>query len=281
MKPEEGNDVGSATLGKARVGVDCGASLVKVAVRGPTGTEYRVWPASGPERVAEALVELAPGAVAMTGGGSAALAALLPGEVLQVGEFEAWAAGARSLLADAGQEAGGPLVVVSVGTGTSAVLAHEDRVERIGGTALGGGTLLGLGSLLADAADFEQITELAARGDRHRVDLLVSEIYEQVSGNFTAASFGKPALRAGERPSPEDLCHAVTWLVGENVALIVAAHAAARDVKRIAFGGSTLHENPALREVIDWMSRIVGREPVFLEPAEYVGAVGCLEQLTP
>jgi len=279
MKPEEGNDVTDAAHGNTNIGVDCGASLVKVAIRDPAGTEYRVWPSSQLEQVVEALAGLSPRAVALTGGGSPSLAALLSGEIQLVGEFDAWAAGARAMLAEVEDEPGGPLLIVSVGTGTSAILAQDGKVERIGGTALGGGTLLGLGALLADADCFEQVTALAAKGDRHRVDLLISEIYEQVSGNFTAASFGKPDLRKGARPSPEDLCHAVVWLVGENVALIAAAHAAGRGVKRIAFGGSTLRENPALREVIDWMSRIVGREPVFLEPAEYVGAVGCLELL--
>ena len=53
----------------------------------------------------------------------------------------------------------------------------DDKFERIGGTATGGGTFWGLGKLLTKAKDFDDLLELAAVGDHRKVDMLVKDIY--------------------------------------------------------------------------------------------------------
>jgi type II pantothenate kinase len=113
------------------------------------------------------------------------------------------------------------------------------------------------------------------------VDLLVSDIYRAgeipLAGELTAANFGRLALaEAGEAPSREDLAHALMGLVGENVALVCGGLAAAAQVNRVVFGGSTLRGNPALVEVLDTITRALGRTPVFLREGEFAGALGAL-----
>jgi type II pantothenate kinase len=150
----------------------------------------------------------------------------------------------------------------------------------LGGTALGGGTLMGLGGLLLGGASFEEIIALAARGDRRRVDLLVSDIYRPgeiaLAGDATAANFGKPAVHRGP-PAPEDLANAIMGMLGENVALICTGLAAAHGVRRIVYGGSTLRGNRPLRDVLTLITTAFGREPLFLDAGEYAGAIGALE----
>lgn len=69
--------------------------------------------------------------------------------------------------------------------------------ERVGGTMIGGGTLVGLASLLTGTKDFEEICELAEKGDQKNVDMVVRDIYGEnspggkLTRNLLASSFAK------------------------------------------------------------------------------------------
>jgi type II pantothenate kinase len=273
----------TGTGGRVRLGIDVGATLAKLAIaRGEGRVEYRLAPAHAIERLALEVEGLTPDRVGVTGGGALPLSRCLSLDTTAVGEFEAWGAGSRALLQQAGRATDERHLLVSLGTGTSAMLVDGDRVTRVGGTALGGGTLLGLGAALTGLADFDSLVSLAADGDRRRVDLLVSDIYRAGSlplpGDLTAASFGKlTAPGRGEPPAPRDLAHAVLGLVGENVALICCGLAHGASVKRIVFGGTTLRGNPVLVDLLRGLCTAMGREPVFLRDGEFAGALGALE----
>jgi len=268
-------------LGEAvAIGVDAGASLVKLALREGDALSHELVPATEVAAVVERVAKLAPTRLGLTGAGAGELARQLGSEGVRVTEFSAWGAGVRRLLADQRPEVSEPYLLVSLGTGTSVLLAQGLGVSRVGGTALGGGTLMGLGGLLLAGASFAEIIELAARGDRRRVDLLVSDIYRPgeiaLAGDATAASFGKPRVHASSA-APADLASAIMGLVGENVALICTGLAAANGVRRICYGGSTLRGNRALRDVLALITAAFGREPLFLEGGEFAGAIGALE----
>lgn len=69
---------------------------------------------------------------------------------------------------------------------------------------MGGGTFWGIGSLLAKINDFDQLLEVAEKGDHTRVDMLVDDIYGGgydslgLSGDVIASSFGKAARQPGK-----------------------------------------------------------------------------------
>jgi type II pantothenate kinase len=259
-------------------GADVGATLVKLAVRDGRGdTSTATLPAEALDAVAERLRDLAPTRLGLTGGGAPRLVERLAQSAVLVGEFEAWAEGARRLL---GRDAPERFLVVSVGTGTSALLVEPKRVARVGGTALGGGTIVGLGAALCGVRDFDAIAALAARGDRRRVDLLIRDIYPEgdflLPGDVNAASFAKLALPDGGAPDAADLAHGIMGLVGENVGLICAGLAARLEVELIAFGGSTLRDNPALTAILGGVCAVLRRKPHFLADGQFTGAVGAL-----
>ena len=267
----------------AVAGVDWGATLTKLAVRRPDASlHFELLPADDGEACRRLLAEQGVVRVGATGGGAAALARQLGGAVAVVDEFEAWAAGAAALLAEAGSSPAPRHLLVSLGTGTSVLRVDGDRVARVGGTALGGGTLLGLAAGLIGTSDFARLTELAGRGSRSEVDLLVSEVYPEgdrpLPGDFIAASFGKLArrLRAGEPVAPADLAHALMGLVAENVSRICVGLAAASGVSRIVFCGSTLRGNPTLVGGLAILTRALGCEPVFPAQGEFAAALGAL-----
>lgn len=265
---------------RVAVGVDAGASLVKLCLQAGGASRNELLPAAALDAVAERVAGLAPHRIGLTGAGASELARRLGGESVRVTEFSAWGTGVRRLLAAQRPDVTEPYLLVSLGTGTSVLLAQGLGVSRVGGTALGGGTLMGLGRLLLGGASFDEILALAARGDRRRVDLLVSDIYRPgeiaLVGDATAANFGKPL--AHERPpAPEDLANAIMGLLGENVALICTGLAAAHGVRPIVYGGSTLRGNRPLRDVLTLITAAFGREPLFLDEGEFAGALGALE----
>ena len=156
------------------------------------------------------------------------------------------------------------------------MLADGMAVQRVGGTALGGGTILGLGALLLGTERFGDLVEMAAKGDRRRVDLLVSDIYRPgeipLAGDLTAANFGK----VGSRHERADVAHALMGLVAENVALICAGIGGALQVRTVVFGGATLRENRPLVDILAQITGFTGTRATFLREGEFAGALGAL-----
>jgi type II pantothenate kinase len=263
-------------------GVDVGATLAKLAIRASDGqTRFHLMPAQAIERVARKVESSSAAHVGLTGGGATELASLLRSDTVRVFEFDAWRRGAAELLRLQGSDCSGPFLLVSLGTGTSAMLVKGGEAIRLGGTALGGGTIVGLGAALTGSANFSKISELAQLGDRRRVDLLVSDIYPagelSLPGDLNAASFAKLALREQDGPAdPRDLAHAIMGLVAENVGLICAGLAASAGVSRIVYGGSTLRDNPTLIDILGIIAATHKHEVVFLENPEFAGAMGAL-----
>jgi len=266
-----------------RLGADVGATLAKLALRRPDGElALRVIPSDAIEAVAREIEALKPERIGLTGGGASRLAGLLSARCTTADEFEAWAAGARSLLRQASGSVPERFLLVSLGTGTSAMLVDADRSVRVGGTALGGGTLAGLGAVLVGTSDFDDLARLARAGDRRRVDLLVGDIYANgelpLPRDVNAASFAKLA-RPAEAAARDrrDVAHALVGLVGENVALICGGLAAAAGVENIAYGGTTLRNNPALTEILQALAPVHACRATFLPDGEFTGALGALE----
>lgn len=263
-------------------GIDVGATLCKLALRhesqagagGPVRWSMATRPSSDLDAVRAQVDDWAPARIVATGGGADRLGSHLAGvPVAHVTEFDAWARGAPVLAAAEGVPLPGRYLLVSLGTGTSVLSCESGRVGRVGGTALGGGTVLGLGRLLLGTASFTELAGLAARGDRRTVDLLVADVYRGAQApllrDLTAASFAK--LASTRR---EDLAHALMGLVGENVALLCGGFARGLSIESVVYCGSTLHGNPALREIVETITTLFGHHPVFLAQGAFCGAVG-------
>jgi type II pantothenate kinase len=269
-------------ISAAAAGVDLGATLAKLAIRASDGqTRFHLMPVQAIEQVARKVESSSPAQVGLTGGGATELASLLGSDTVRAVEFDAWRRGAAEMLRRQDRDRSGPFLLVSLGTGTSAMLVNGSETIRVGGTALGGGTIVGLGAALTGSANFAKIAELAVRGDRRRVDLLVSDIYPAgelfLPGDLNAASFAKLAHREQDGPAdPRDLAHAIMGMVAENVGLICGGLAVAAGVSRIVYGGSTLRDNPTLVEILELIAVSSGHEAVFLENPEFAGAMGAL-----
>ena len=273
---------------REEAGLDVGATLAKVvvvaadaALEDPATFQTLVCP-SGDVAALSAFLGRHPNAsLAATGAGAGRLQSALrsPREIVLTNEFEAWGEGERVLLARADFVPTTPHLLVSLGTGTSILRVGQDgRVARAGGTGLGGGTLRGFGQLLLGQVDHDALTALAGQGDRRRIDLLVKDLYQSgeisLQGNLTASNLGRVSSR-----DSRDIAHAITGLVGENVALLAAALSKQEVTSGpldVVYAGSTLIRNVVLRDILAFATSVGGARARFLPYGEFVGALGAL-----
>lgn len=274
----------ASTGERRRAAIDAGASLAKIAFA-DSDAQLRFEHRSALDlaSLARRVTELEPEDVALTGCGARALASLLALPSQRFEEFAAWGAGARSLFARASEAPPAKFLMVSLGTGTSVLLVDGGETRRVGGTALGGGTLLGLARALLATESFEELALLASRGERQRVDLLLSDIYAPdeiaLPGWATASSFGRLARTGADGVAREDIAAGIVHLVAENVALLCGGLALALGVRDVAIGGSTVPGNAALVETLERLVAAFGCAVHVLENGQYAGALGALELL--
>jgi type II pantothenate kinase len=267
---------GASADAGATVGADAGATLCKLVLPAPTELRLVKFPSGDLASLRRYLGDWKPRRVIATGGGAARLARELADvEVHTVPEFAAWARGAPLLAARIGLELPEKYLVAVVGTGTSVLAIEPGGAKRIGGSALGGGTLLGLGRLLLGVDSFDEICELASRGDRRRVDLSVGDIYPggeiALPPDLNASSFAKLDSR-----EPPDLAHALAGMLAENIGLICGNLARASGATAVVYCGSTLLHNRGMQEILRWVTAMHGATAHFPEHGAFCGALGAV-----
>lgn len=264
------------------IGVDAGGTLVKIAYESEDGNIRTLKMRS--DRLDEAAehIRLLAGdgqcRISLTGGKAEALRGRLQRPASVMPEFEATFAGIRWLLKRRGEDRES-FLLTNVGTGTSIHFVNGNAHTRLGGTGIGGGTLVGLSAMLTGVSDFNEVVRLAAAGDRSRIDLLVSHIYEgaapPIPGELTASNFGR-WLATGGSAGKEDILASVVGLVGETVAS-VSVHAAAQcGASCVLYIGSSFIGNDFLRKVVAGYTELRGSQAVMVPEGEYSGAYGAL-----
>lgn len=160
-------------------------------------------------------------------------------------------------------------VVVSMGTGTSYVLAEGDRLSHLGGIAIGGGTILGLAKLLLNTQDIEAIQAMSLQGDYKQVDLMIGDISKHplpgLNLNVTAANFGK----VEEMATKEDIAAGIVHMVLENLCHTGTLIAQGMGVKEFILIGSLA--NFAECEYITKDCAELAGEGVYFVIPEYAG----------
>lgn len=268
---------------EVNIGVDAGGTLIKVVYKTKEAIEYKKFHVSQLQDAARWINDFDDSTVCITGGKARLLTSSLRQPAKEMLEFEATCAGARYLLEQSGATRGA-CVLTNVGTGTSIHYLYDGKQRRLGGTGIGGGTLMGLSKLLTGLTDFDDLVQLAAKGERGRIDLTVGHIYEgaepPIPGNLTASNFGYvPSLQLTDGISQEDLLASVVGLVGETAATVSVLAAAQCNVSSIVFIGSTFYGNPLLKDVVTSYTKLRGASPMFLANGEYCGAIGALQSL--
>jgi len=99
-----------------------------------------------------------------------------------------------------------PYLLVNIGSGVSILkVKSTNDYERVSGSSMGGGTYWGLCRLLTNAATFEEVLDIAEKGDASEIDMLVKDIYgggysqQALKGSMVASSFGKLVMKEAPR----------------------------------------------------------------------------------
>lgn len=112
-------------------------------------------------------------------------------------------------------------VVVSLGTGTSLVLAKGGTYSHVGGTGVGSGTVRGLAKKLTGCTDLPEYFALAREGDLRKIDIQIGDLFsgtDTLPRDLTASNLA----RCGDEGSDADWAAAVINMVLE----VAGSHAA-------------------------------------------------------
>ncbi|NOU93315.1 type II pantothenate kinase [Paenibacillus sp. LMG 31456] len=264
-----------------KMGIDAGGTLIKIAYKeeASASLEFINFPSARMQEAVSWIMQHAPKAkVSITGGKAALLQSYLSqNEISTIVEFDATCSGVQYLLRDI-KTAPEAFVLTNCGTGTSIHYTDPNKHYRLGGSGVGGGTLIGLSYLLTGIGDFNEIIHTAKNGNRERVDLKVSHIYEgavpPIPGDLTASNFGNVRLDGSNTREVADLLASVMGLVGETVTTASVLAAGQCGVSSIVYIGSSFVGNGLLQDIVTGYTKLRGAEAVFLDHGPFSGAIG-------
>ncbi|XP_050435430.1 4'-phosphopantetheine phosphatase isoform X2 [Adelges cooleyi] len=177
-----------------------------------------------------------------------------------------------------------PYMLVNIGSGVSILkVESDDCYERIGGTATGGGTFWGLGTLLTKAKSFDELLELAEKGDHRKADMLVKDIYGGdyqnlgMHSDLIASSFGKLVLCLESDYNEADLARSLLFSISNDIGQIACLYAMMHNLKKVYFGGYFLRNHSLSMHTISFSINFWSRgtvQSLFLRHEGYLGAIG-------
>uniref|UniRef100_A0AAQ5XG85 4'-phosphopantetheine phosphatase n=1 Tax=Amphiprion ocellaris TaxID=80972 RepID=A0AAQ5XG85_AMPOC len=176
-----------------------------------------------------------------------------------------------------------PYLLVNIGSGVSIVKVEaEDKFERIGGSSIGGGTFWGLGALLTKTKRFDELLQLASKGQHTNVDMLVKDIYGGsygclgLTGDLIASSFGKSAT-ADKEFSKEDMAKSLLHMISNDIGQLACLYAKLHNLSRVYFGGFFIRGHPVTMHTITYSINFFTKgevQALFLRHEGYLGAIG-------
>lgn len=173
-------------------------------------------------------------------------------------------------------------LIVSMGTGTALVAASDKgrRIEHIGGTGVGGGTIEGLSRRLLATDRFEDIEEMANRGNASNVDLTVADVAGGPVGivpeDATASNFKKLKDDTDEN----DVAAAIFTMVSEVIGVVTVMAAKAYHLEKDVVLVGKLIQSKKIAERVNAVTRMFQIETCVPTNGEYGVAIGAAKSLT-
>lgn len=164
-------------------------------------------------------------------------------------------------------------IIAGFGTGTPFIMVDGKESRHIGGFGIGGGTLTGLAKLLIGNINIEELSEMAAKGDPAKVNLLIKDICNEAMPGLpldtTASNFGKTDTEA----TKEDIAAGLIRLVIETIGSAANLASQICNIKDIIAIGrlATLGTNRVIFDALENLYNIKFHVP---EYAGYRTAIG-------
>lgn len=204
--------------------------------------------------------------VALTGVGVEYCTLENTAEIVNVPEIEATGCGG-TYLADLEQA-----VVVSIGTGTSLVLAENGKYSHIGGSGVGSGTLRGIAKKIMGINNVHEFVSFAEKGDRKKVDLLIKDLFsgaETLPMDLTASNLAKCSDEASEEDWAAAYVNMVLEVAGSHAALACSGY----KIKNIIITGG-LSQSEIAKECYANFDRLYPQTYIVPEYSGFATAIG-------
>jgi len=174
-------------------------------------------------------------------------------------------------------------VVVSMGTGTSVVIAGSDGESiRLGGTGVGGGTLQGLAKMLLNVTGTENIIALAEQGDLKNIDLKIGDITKKdiipgMPEHLTAANFGK----INDLATKSDIALGIVNMVFETIGMVSIFAARQFTLRDIVLIGNltSIPQSEGIFENLNKMFEVNFHIPEYSRFGTVIGAALCAKEI--
>jgi type II pantothenate kinase len=168
-------------------------------------------------------------------------------------------------------------VVVSMGTGTAIVKVDGNDVKHLGGTGVGGGTLINLAEAFIGTKVFDEITQIASKGDLSKVDLRIADItgveIPSLPKDITACNFGKLEKEA----TKADILLGIVNMIFEVIGMMAVFASRSSNTKDIVLIGS-MTKVPYMNVVLRRFKALCDSNFVVPENAEFAVAIGAVKR---
>ncbi|MBP3251282.1 MAG: type II pantothenate kinase [Prevotella sp.] len=165
------------------------------------------------------------------------------------------------------------VIVVSMGTGTSFVMADGNSIRHIGGIGIGGGTLQGLSRIMLNTSDIKQVAALAMQGDIKHINLLIGDISAQPLPGLPMEATASIFARAQNDAPKEDIACGIISMVLQSIgsaSVLAAQGTGCRDM--VLIGNLSLL--PQCKEIFPALEKLYGVRFHIPKYSEYCTAIG-------
>ena len=180
-----------------------------------------------------------------------------------------------------------PHISANIGSGVSILkISSPEKYERVGGTLVGGGTLIGLSKLIIGIDDYDEIVELASKGNNENVDLtkkdLLKENEELKTDNDIISSLGKvyQYVLNGKKDEikKEDIALSLLNMICYHISQYTVLYAKQCNTDTIYYFGTFIKKNSIVDKILNqaskhWNKNIKVR---FNNFGGYLGTIGTL-----
>ena len=163
-------------------------------------------------------------------------------------------------------------IIISIGTGTSLVLARNGSFTHIGGTGVGSGTLRGISKKMFGTTDLREFFELAGQGNRLTVDITIGDLFsgtDTLPQDLTASNLAKASDDATKADWAMALINTVMEVAGSHAALACNGY----NVKNVVITGG-ISQTQIAKVVYDGFTKLYKLNYVIPEYSGFATAIG-------
>ena len=180
-----------------------------------------------------------------------------------------------------------PHISANIGSGVSILkISSQEKYERVGGTLMGGGTLIGLSKLIIGIDDYDEIVELASKGNNENIDLtkkdLLKENEELKEENDIISALGKvhQFVLNGKKDEikKEDIALSLLNMICYHISQFTVQYAKQSNIDAVYYFGTFTKKNNLVDKLLNhaskhWNKNIKVR---FNNFGGYLGTIGTL-----